>query len=169
VRDATTAHAAFSDIDVVVWDLGPQSAALATRQVLPLEDIRTLALVPDEERALDALRSGAQGVLFRSAEPAQLAAAVTSVSRGILALEPTLLASIFAQRSAVSQATELTPRELDVLNLLAEGLSNKLIANRLHISEHTAKFHVNAILNKLAADTRTEAVVQAVRRGLLML
>jgi len=56
-----------------------------------------------------------------------------------------------------------------VLSLMAEGLSNKLIADRLKISDHTAKFHVNAILNKLDAETRTEAVVSAARRGLLML
>ena len=62
-----------------------------------------------------------------------------------------------------------TPRETEVLALMAEGLSNKLIADRLKISEHTAKFHVNAILNKLDAETRTEAVVSAARRGLLML
>ncbi len=63
---------------------------------------------------------------------------------------------------------DLTPREQEVLGLLAEGLSNKLIAARLGISEHTAKFHVNALLDKLGAETRTEAVVTAARRGLLM-
>lgn len=63
----------------------------------------------------------------------------------------------------------LTPREAEVLGLLAEGLSNKLIADRLKVSDHTAKFHVNSILNKLGAETRTEAVVLAARRGLLML
>jgi DNA-binding CsgD family transcriptional regulator len=63
----------------------------------------------------------------------------------------------------------LTPREVDVAKLLAEGLSNKLIANRLGISEHTAKFHVNAILGKLGAQTRAEAVAVGVRSGLLLL
>ena len=66
-------------------------------------------------------------------------------------------------------AEALTPRELEVLQLLAEGLSNKLIAARLGISEHTAKFHVNAILGKLGAQTRAEAVAQAARLGLLLL
>jgi len=61
----------------------------------------------------------------------------------------------------------LTPREMDVLEMLAEGLSNKLIAYRLDMSEHTAKFHVNSILAKLNAATRTEAVMRGVRLGLI--
>jgi DNA-binding NarL/FixJ family response regulator len=63
----------------------------------------------------------------------------------------------------------LTARERDVLQLLAQGLPNKLIANRLHISEHTAKFHVSSIMTKLNAASRTEAVTLAARRGLLIL
>jgi len=63
----------------------------------------------------------------------------------------------------------LTPRELEVLHLIGQGLSNRAIASRLAISEHTAKFHVNAILGKLGAQTRAEAVAQGVRLGLLLL
>jgi DNA-binding NarL/FixJ family response regulator len=63
----------------------------------------------------------------------------------------------------------LTPRELEVINLIAEGLPNKTIAGRLGISEHTVKFHVNAILTKLGAQSRTEAVVRATRMGLIAL
>jgi len=61
----------------------------------------------------------------------------------------------------------LTPREMDVLEMLAEGLSNKMIAHRLSISDHTAKFHVNSILAKLNAGTRTEAVTRGIRLGLI--
>ena len=64
---------------------------------------------------------------------------------------------------------ELTEREKQVVQLLAEGLSNKLIADRLGISDHTAKFHVNGVMMKLGASTRTEAVVEAMRRGLIVL
>jgi DNA-binding NarL/FixJ family response regulator len=64
---------------------------------------------------------------------------------------------------------ELTPRELEVLRLLAEGLSNKAIAQQLDISDHTVKFHVNAIMSKLGAQSRTAAVVQATRLGLIVL
>ena len=66
-------------------------------------------------------------------------------------------------------ARALTPREREVLQLLAEGLANKAIAQRLAISEHTVKFHVNAIMSKLGAQSRTAAVVQATRLGLIML
>jgi DNA-binding NarL/FixJ family response regulator len=69
----------------------------------------------------------------------------------------------------MSSAEALTPREQEVIQLLAEGLPNKTIADRLHISEHTVKFHVNAILSKLGAQSRTEAVVRATRLGLLLL
>jgi len=65
--------------------------------------------------------------------------------------------------------TLLTPREAEVLRLLAEGLANKAIAQRLDISEHTVKFQVNAILRKLDAQSRTEAVIEATRRGLILL
>ena len=64
---------------------------------------------------------------------------------------------------------ELTPRELEVLRLVAEGLSNKSVANHLSISEHTVKFHVNSIMGKLSAQSRTEAVARATRLGLLLL
>ena len=76
-------------------------------------------------------------------------------------------------RAAASASTSgpesLTPREREVLALLAEGLSNKAIADRLDISEHTAKFHVNAVLAKLGVQRRTEAVVRAARMGLVTL
>ena len=73
------------------------------------------------------------------------------------------------QPALMSSAEALTPREQEVIHLLAEGLPNKTIADRLHISEHTVKFHVNAILSKLGAQSRTEAVVRATRLGLLLL
>ena len=69
----------------------------------------------------------------------------------------------------MASAEALTPREQEVLQLLAEGLPNKTIADRLYISEHTVKFHVNAILSKLGAQSRTEAVVRATRLGILLL
>ena len=73
------------------------------------------------------------------------------------------------ERGAAPLVEDLTPRELEVLQLLAEGLSNKEIARRLGTSEHTVKFHVNAILGKLGAHSRTEAVTRAARLGLIIL
>jgi DNA-binding NarL/FixJ family response regulator len=74
-----------------------------------------------------------------------------------------------SERPAEAPAEALTPRELEVLQLLAEGLPNKTIARQLSISEHTVKFHLNAIMSKLGAQSRTEAVVRATRLGLIIL
>jgi DNA-binding NarL/FixJ family response regulator len=153
--------------EVLLWDVGLR-AVLVDRAHL-LELMPTLALVADEQAALELLRAGALGVLLRSADGERLLAALRAVASGVAVFEPGLLRGLIAARAASPEMLALTPREAEVLGLVAEGLSNKLIAGRLKISEHTAKFHVNAILAKLGADTRTEAVVLAARRGLLML
>jgi len=155
------------DAEVMLWDVGPRSAPTPSSAVL--ERIPTLALVRDEETALELLRAGALGVLLRGAEGERVLAALRGLAIGLGAFEPSLLRTLLAVRAAPRDGPLLTPREAEVLSLMAEGLSNKLIADRLKISDHTAKFHVNAILNKLDAETRTEAVVSAARRGLLML
>ena len=162
----TTAQENAPDADLVLWDGGAKSTA-AIRPVF--ESTPTLALVRDEESALDSLRAGALGVLLRSVDGERLLAALRAVSAGLGVFEPALLRTLLSARPAAQDGVLLTPREAEVLALMAEGLSNKLIAERLKISDHTAKFHVNSILNKLGAETRTEAVVLAARSGLLML
>ena len=92
--------------------------------------------------------------------------------QGLVVVDPELARALPVNRLAEEDALvvePLTPRELDVLQLLAEGAANKEIARRLEISEHTVKYHVNAILGKLSAQSRTEAVVRATRAGLIML
>ncbi|HYQ01431.1 MAG TPA: response regulator transcription factor [Polyangiaceae bacterium] len=153
--------------DVLLWDVGTRAAS--ARDPSLFARTATLALVRDEEAALDWLRAGALGVLLRSPEGERLVAALRAVATGLGVFDPTLVRSLLSTRAAARDTLQLTPREAEVLSLMAEGLSNKLIADRLKISDHTAKFHVNAILNKLDAETRTEAVVSAARRGLLML
>ncbi len=108
-----------------------------------------------------ALRSGVRGVISFDATPAEIEAAVHAVDAGLVVLaEPPM---------AQELVEPLTERELELLDLLAEGLSNKLIAHRLSISEHTVKTHVGSIFAKLGVSSRTEAVSQAIRRGLVML
>jgi DNA-binding NarL/FixJ family response regulator len=116
----------------------------------------------------EGLRAGARAVLSRDASPAQIAAALQAAAAGLVAV-PVEDSGAIALPLAEESAEPLTPRELDVLEMLAEGLSNKMIAYRLSISEHTAKFHVNSILTKLNAGTRTEAVMRGVRLGLVKL
>jgi DNA-binding NarL/FixJ family response regulator len=110
-------------------------------------------------------------LLFRDVAPAPLLAALRAVARGLTVFDPALAALRATPRASAPTSTPegLTPREREVLTLLAEGLSNKAIADRLDISEHTAKFHVNAVLAKLGVQRRTEAVVRAARMGLVTL
>ena len=128
-----------------------------------------VALVGDPRQAGDALRAGAKGVISRSAGRELIEAAVGCAVLGLTVLDPELAGSYLRAPEASGETEPLTPREREVLSLLAEGLANKAIAARLGISEHTAKFHVNAILSKLGVDSRAEAIVRAARLGLVVL
>jgi two-component system, NarL family, nitrate/nitrite response regulator NarL len=157
--------------DVVLWDVGLRLNGAEGRLEAPELGAPVLALVPDEAAGELALAAGARGLLFRDAAPGALLAALQAVARGLTVFEPTLSPLRPTSRAAASPTSPeaLTPREREVLALLAEGLSNKAIADRLAISEHTAKFHVNAVLGKLGVQRRTEAVVRAARMGLVTL
>jgi DNA-binding NarL/FixJ family response regulator len=113
--------------------------------------------------------------LPREAGAEQLLAAVRAVAGGLVAIDPALAAHLLAGAggeapiAATAAGEELTPREREVLAQIALGLPNKTIARRLGISEHTAKFHVAAVMSKLGAASRTEAVRLGARRGLVAL
>ncbi len=137
-----------------------------------------LVVLADDPRggwAAEALRAGVRGVLPREASAAEIVAAVTAAAAGLVALSPDLIEAILPALSAAPRALPpapsqaLTPREVEVLGMLAEGLGNKIIARRLGISEHTIKFHVGSIFSKLNASSRTEAVTLGARQGLIML
>ncbi len=124
--------------------------------------------------ALRALEGGAGAVLPRDVLPEELVAALQAVAAGFVVIHPDLASVTLSGQSLPSahqppQEETLTPREREVLERMAEGLSNKDIAARLSISEHTAKFHIASIMSKLGAESRTEAVTLAIRRGLLLL
>lgn len=156
--------------DAVLWDVGLH-ASDATRVELPDLGAPVLALVAEETAGEWALAAGARGLLFRDVEPLALLAALQAVARGLSVFGEGLASLRASPRMAAAMPGQdaLTPREREVLALLAEGLSNKAIAERLAISEHTAKFHVNAVLAKLGVQRRTEAVVRAARMGLVTL
>ena len=112
--------------------------------------------------------------LLRDASGPELAVAVAAVAGGMVVLDPSIASVVLdggarIVREAGGDSPAITAREADVLRLLALGLPNKAIARRLGISDHTVKFHVGALLQKLDARSRTEAVASAVRRGLLAL
>jgi DNA-binding NarL/FixJ family response regulator len=163
------------EADAAVWDLG-----LGIR--FGLERLRgsapsappVVAIVTDEIDARDALAAGARAVLSREADGERLAAALRAVVQGLIVLDDAFATALLREVPEISESPpelleNLTPRESEVLQLLTQGLANKAIAQRLGISDHTVKFHVNAILGKLGVQSRGEAMAQAVRLGLVTL
>jgi two-component system, NarL family, response regulator YdfI len=122
-----------------------------------------------------ALRAGVRGVISWDATSEEIEGAIYAVNAGLAVIPAGWMVELLPEEGAgVEEPGEalldpLSERELEVMDLLTEGLSNKLIAHRLNISEHTVKTHVASILAKLGASSRTEAVSQAIRRGLVML
>ena len=119
--------------------------------------------------ALAGLRAGAQAVLPPDAAPDQVAAGLAALGRGLAVLPPALLAGLAGREPSVPVEAGLTRREREVLDLLAAGASNKVIARRLGLSFHTAKAHVAAVLQKLGAGSRADAVARGARAGLVLL
>jgi DNA-binding NarL/FixJ family response regulator len=120
------------------------------------------------------LHSGASSILQRDASLEQVAAAIRGSAEELIVLTTEIMDEVLA-RSGVNAADleplleELTPRELEVLRMVASGLANREIAARLGVSEHTIKFHISSILGKLGAASRTEAVAHGIKRGLVLL
>lgn len=115
------------------------------------------------------------GMLPGDAAPEELIAAVTALYNGLIVIHPHVAAQLLTRAvvppidAADPLVEPLTAREQEVLQLIGQGLANKMIADRLHISEHTVKFHVSAIYAKLGVASRTEAVRAGARRGLIVL
>ena len=169
--DLNGAQSAFSP-DLILWDTGWEPSFALNysprdeRGALPL-----VVLLSAESAASEAVALGARGILPREIEAGALYSALLAVRAGLVVMHPSFshLGSAPRLRGNALLEEGLTPRELEVIALLAEGLPNKLIASDLGISEHTVKFHVNAILNKLGVHSRTEAVTRAARTGLIAL
>jgi len=149
--------------DVVLAALPPSEIAAPANGHAPV-----YVLLSDSAWTPDALRLGVRALLARDASAAEIAAAVEAAAAGLAVLRPDELAPLLPA-AAPAGPSHLTPRELEVLRMMAEGAANKAIAFALDISEHTVKFHVASILAKLDAGTRTEAVAIGLRRGLVML
>ena len=160
--------------DVLLLDLEmPEMDGVAVLRQLRQQGIAVRTIVftafDTDERILTAVQAGAQGYLLKGVPRQELFNAIRVVHQGGSLLQP-IVASKLLQRvsqESVPPAEPLTPREDEVLELLAQGLQNKEIAQKLVISERTVKFHVSAILGKLDAGNRTEAVAIAVQRGLI--
>jgi len=156
--------------DVVLAALSPAALSPAANGHLPAYVLLTGETQP--AWTADALRLGVRALLPRDASAAGILAAVEAAAAGLAVISPADLETLLQaspQPAAAPETATLTPREMEVLRLLAEGAANKNIAWKLSISEHTVKFHIASIFAKLNAGTRTEAVTQGIRRGLLLL
>ena len=139
--------------------------------------ISIVALIdePNFTWAARALRSGVRSILPRDSSASEIISAIHAANRGLVLLDPELarelgrLSRPNPAESTLENLEELTPHEIEVLRLLAEGLGNKEVASRLGISDHTVKFHISSILAKLGAGSRTEAVTIGIRMGLVLL
>jgi DNA-binding NarL/FixJ family response regulator len=157
--------------DAIAWDCGSDAESASDKIAESDAAASVLALVLADDEARVVWSANVHGILRRDASAEKIAAGLQSVAQGLTVLDPTFHSILAPARSTDSAAPieSLTPRELQVLQLLARGLANKAIAQELAISDHTVKFHVNSILAKLGAQSRTDAVVRATRLGLITL
>lgn len=164
--------------DVVLLDLEmPEMDGVEALKLMrgSRPDVRVIifTVFDTDERILGAVQAGAKGYLLKGVPRDQVFDAIRVVHAGGSLLQPVVASRLLDQISkgtdSPKAASSVTPRELDVLRLLAQGLQNKEIADNLNIAERTVKFHVGSILSKMGAGNRTEAVTIAVQRGLIKL
>ncbi len=166
--------------DVVIMDyrLPDQSGAEATREILQLRPetkVVMLTSYSEESVLLESLRAGVSGFLHKTKAADDVADAVRAANAGDARLPAATLRSVLAKLARDLQAAEipgepdapLTPRELDVLRLMASGEDNEAIAAQLALSAHTVRTHIQNILSKLGVHSRLAAVATAIRRGLI--
>ena len=156
-------------MDLVMPNLDGVAAMRELRARVPESRVIVLTSFLDDERLLPAIQAGAAGYLLKNSEPAELVRAIRAAHGGETIIDPTVASRLVqaiadGRRSAADQA--LTRRELEVLELIARGRSNKRIAFELGISEKTVKTHVGHVLAKLGVSDRTQAALLAVREGL---
>jgi DNA-binding NarL/FixJ family response regulator len=159
-------------MDLVMPRLDGVGAMRGLRARLPDARVIVLTSFLDDERLLPAIQAGAAGYLLKDVEPAELARAIRAANAGEAIIDPSVAARLVRAiadgvRPAGEELERLTPREREVLELLAQGRSNKRIAFELGISEKTVKTHVGHLFEKLGVTDRTQAALLAVQRGLV--
>ena len=161
---ASPAGLAFSEADVVLLmdEELLEEAAIAVAE----DGTQALVVISEEDHVVSRLRAlplKGWGIVPPDAPPEELEIAVSAAAQGLIVLQ------VPAASSVEELSEPLTAREREVLDLLGRGLSNKLIARELHISEHTVKFHISSLYAKLGVNNRAEAVSQGARHGLISL
>jgi DNA-binding NarL/FixJ family response regulator len=167
--------------DVVLMDvrmpkLAGIEAAKKINAELPTAKIVMLTVSDDDADLVDAIKAGASGYLLKEVDPTEIATAVRQTFAGHSLLSPAVASKLVSEFAAISKRADeralrpaLTDRELEVLQLAADGLTNRQIGRRLTISENTVKNHIRNILEKLHLHSRMEAVLYAVREELIQL
>ncbi len=158
--------------DVVLMDLlmpvmDGIAATRAIRNELPEIEVLALTSVLERASVVEAIRAGAIGYLLKDIQAAELRIAIKAAAAGQVHLSPQASAYLLGAIRMPEQPEPLTPREMDVLHLLTQGHSNKEIARTLHLVEETVKDHVRHILAKLGVQSRTQAVLAAIRLGMV--
>ena len=160
-------------LDLIMPRLGGLEAIRRIREVAPATRVLVLTSFADDDTVLPAVRAGAAGYLLKDVQPPELVGAIRTVHAGEALLAPAVATMLVEQLAAedgdgaAERDDHLTPREREVLALLARGRANKVIARDLGVSERTVKTHVSNILGKLGFTDRTQAAVYAVRHGVL--
>jgi len=186
-KEAMHLAAHYQDLDLILLDLAlPDRDGLSVLPELhgltPAVPLVILSASKDPTTVRHALNAGAAGYIVKSCSSHEMITALRLVLAGDVYIPPALLAALASLPSTspplvsvqapsvqveVSSESELTPRQVEVLRLMGQGLSNKVIGKRLELAEGTVKLHVTAILRALNADNRTQAVIEASRRGLI--
>ena len=172
-------YVASSRVDVVLLDSGVLGGCAAAcdrvSQVSPSSRVIVMVQEDDDTELAGAVRAGARGYVRKDLSADELVAAIRTVAAGSSLISPVITGRLLDEFAAATRRSEgmndgasaLSRRELDVLRLIAEGMNNKAIAHSLYISENTVKNHVRSIHDKLQVHSRMEAVVSAVRDGLI--
>lgn len=167
--------------DVVLMDvrmpkLSGIEAARRLKDILPTTKVVMLTVSDEEEDLFDAIKAGASGYLLKDIDPSAVADTVRHIHSGQSMLSPSMASKLLSEFATISKRTDerpyhprLTEREMEVLRLVAQGMTNREIGKELHISENTVKNHIRNILEKLHLNSRMEAVIYAVREKLLEL
>jgi DNA-binding NarL/FixJ family response regulator len=159
-------------VDLVMPEMDGREMALTLRKTLPHIKIMILSGTEVDERVFDLIAAGVEGYVLKNMEPADLVRAIHAVMHGEAYLHPDVLKKVLGQMQAaprISQSVVLTARELEVLDWMASPNTYRQIAHQLNVSEETIRSHAKSILEKLGQPNRSQAVLAAIRQGLIEL
>ncbi len=159
-------------VDMVMPEMDGQAMALALRKAMPAVKIMILSGTEVDERVFDLIAAGVEAYVLKNVEPGELVRAIHAVMRGEAYLHPDVLKKVLSRMHAVAAASSvppLTARELEVLDWMASANTYRQIAQELSVSEETVRSHAKSILEKLGQPNRSQAVLAAMRLGLIQL